>query len=140
WFYDVVETGMNYRLSDIQCALGLSQLERLPATLARRREIASAATRKWSAIAGVQTPVFPADRESAWHIYPLRLRLDRLTADRARVFAALRAENIGGHVHYVPVHLHAAYDGAAGRGRFPRAEAAYDRLVTLPLWPGMTDV
>ena len=87
----------------------------------------------------VETPVVPADRESAWHIYPLRLRLDRLSVDRAQVFAALRAENIGVNVHYVPVHLHTAYEGPSARGRFPVAEDAYDRLVTLPLWPGMTD-
>jgi len=139
WFYDVVETGMNYRLSDLQCALGLSQLVRLPAMLARRREIADAYTRQFAAVDAVETPIVPADRESAWHIYPIRLRLERLTVDRARVFAALRAENIGVNVHYVPVHLHSAYDGPGGRGRMPRAESTYDRLVTLPLWPGMSD-
>ena len=139
WFYDVVETGMNYRLSDIQCALGLSQLGRLAATLTRRRELAAAYAKRLAGVAEVETPVVPQDRESAWHIYPLRLRLERLKADRARIFAALRAENIGVNVHYVPVHLHSAYEGPSARGRFPRAESAYDRLVTLPLWPGMTD-
>jgi perosamine synthetase len=139
WFYDVVETGMNYRLSDIQCALGLSQLGRLAAMLARRRELAAAYAKRLAALAEVETPVVPPDRESAWHLYPIRLRLERLKADRGRIFAALRAENIGVNVHYVPVHLHSAYEGPGARGRFPRAESAYDRLVTLPLWPGMTD-
>lgn len=139
WFYDVVETGMNYRLTDVQCALGLSQLEKLPGWLARRREIASAYTCRLAGIAEVETPFVPDDRESAWHLYPLRLRLERLQVDRAQVFAALRAENIGVNVHYVPVHLHTAYEGPSARGRFPQAENAYDRLVTLPLWPGMTD-
>ena len=139
WFYDVVETGMNYRLSDLQCALGSSQLARLPAMLERRRQIAAAYDRQLAALAEIETPWVPPDRESAWHLYPIRLRLERLTVDRARIFAALRAENIGVNVHYVPVHLHSAYEGAGARGRFPRAESAYDRLVTLPLWPGMTD-
>jgi perosamine synthetase len=139
WFYDVVQVGMNYRLTDLQSALGLSQLSALPARLARRREIAAAYTVQLAAMEEVETPAVPADRESAWHIYPVRLRLDRLTADRARVFSALRAENIGVNVHYVPVHLHSAYEGPGARGRFPRAESAYDRLLTLPLWPGMTD-
>lgn len=139
WFYDVVETGMNYRLTDVQCALGLSQLKKLPAWLARRRAIAAAYSCRLANVSEVETPFVPADRESAWHIYPLRLRVDRLRADRAQIFAALRAENIGVNVHYVPVHLHTAYEGPAARGRFPNAEDAYDRLVTLPLWPGMTD-
>jgi perosamine synthetase len=139
WFYDVVETGMNYRLTDVQCALGLSQLKKLPTWLARRREIAAAYTCRLASICEVETPFVPADRESSWHIYPVRLRLDRLRVDRRQIFSALRAENIGVNVHYVPVHLHTAYDGPAARGRFPHAEAAYDRLVTLPLWPGMTD-
>ena len=139
FFYDVVETGMNYRLTDLQCALGLSQLKKLPAQLVRRREIAAAYTAQLASLAGVETPTVPADRESAWHIYPLRLNLESLTVDRGRVFAALRAENIGVNVHYVPVHLHTAYEGPRARGRFPIAESSYDRLVTLPLWPGMTD-
>ena len=139
WFYDVVETGMNYRLTDVQCALGLSQLKKLPAWLSRRREIAAAYTCRLANVSEVETPFVPADRESAWHIYPLRLRIDRLNADRAQIFAALRAENIGVNVHYIPVHLHTAYEGPSARGRFPVAEDAYDRLVTLPLWPGMTD-
>jgi len=139
WFYDVVETGMNYRLTDVQCALGVSQLAKLPAALARRRAIAAAYTTQLADVGEVEMPSVPPDRESAWHIYPIRLRLDRLTVDRTRVFAALRAENIGVNVHYVPVHLHTAYEGPGARGRFPHAESTYDRLVTLPLWPGMTD-
>lgn len=139
WFYDVVETGMNYRLTDIQCALGLSQLHKLPAWLARRRAIAAAYDRAIGSVGALALPVVPPDRESAWHLYAVRLRLEQLRVDRAAVFAALRAEHIGVNVHYVPVHLHSAYGGAAARGQFPVAEAAYDALLSLPIFPAMTD-
>jgi perosamine synthetase len=139
WFYDVVETGMNYRLTDIQCALGLSQLKKLPRWVARRRAIAQQYDERLGAMPEVEIPVVPQDCEPAWHLYPIRLQLEQLRVDRAQVFAALRAENIGVNVHYVPVHLHTAYGGPASRGRCPRAESAYDRLITLPIWPGMTD-
>jgi perosamine synthetase len=139
WFYDIVEPGMNYRLTDVQCALGLSQLKKLPGWLARRRAIAAGYTAAFAAMPEVACPVVPADRESAWHLYVVRFALDRLTVDRAAIFAALRAENIGVNVHYIPVHLHSAYHGASGRGRFPVSERAYDEMITLPIWPGMTD-
>ena len=139
WFYDIVETGMNYRLTDLQCALGLSQLKKLPAWLKRRREIAARYDRAFAAVPEVKTPVVPGDRESAWHLYVLRFDLAALRVDRAAIFAALRAENIGVNVHYIPVHLHTAYGGHAARGRFPVAEDAYDRMITLPIWPGMQD-
>jgi dTDP-4-amino-4,6-dideoxygalactose transaminase len=130
---------MNYRLTDVQCALGLSQLKKLPGWLARRRAIAASYTAAFAAMPEVACPVVPPDRESAWHLYVVRFALDRLTVDRAAIFAALRAENIGVNVHYIPVHLHSAYGGPAGRGRFPVSERAYDEMVTLPIWPGMTD-
>ena len=138
WFYDIVETGMNYRLTDLQCALGLSQLKKLPAWLRRRREIAAAYDGALT-MPEVRRPVVPADRESAWHLYVVRIDCRGLRVDRAAVFAALRAENIGVNVHYIPVHLHSAYGGVAARGSFPIAERAYDEMITLPIWPGMTD-
>jgi perosamine synthetase len=138
WFYDIVEPGMNYRLTDLQCALGLSQLRKLPAWLRRRREIAAAYDRALT-MPGVILPVVAADRESAWHLYVIRVDRSALRMDRAAVFAALRAENIGVNVHYIPVHLHSAYGGAGARGSFPIAEQAYDEMITLPIWPGMQD-
>lgn len=137
WFYDVVETGMNYRLTDLQCALGMSQLKKLPGWLSRRREIAARYTAALAGVPEVETPHVPADRESAWHLYVLRFNLSTLRVNRARLFAALSAENIGVNVHYIPVHLHTAYRGAAARGTLPVSEAAYDRMITLPIWPSM---
>lgn len=139
WFYDVIETGMNYRLTDVQCALGLSQLSKLPEWVARRRAIACRYSAVLQRIDALELPAAAEDREPSWHIYPIRFRLDRLRVDRARIFSALRAENIGVNVHYVPVHLHTSYEGPSARGRFPVAEDAYDRLVTLPIFPAMTD-
>ena len=139
WFYDIVETGMNYRLTDVQCALGLSQLKKLPAWLARRRAIAALYDDALAAVPELRLPTVPADRNSAWHLYVVRFRLELLRIDRAAIFAALRAENIGVNVHYIPVHLHTAYGGPGTRGRCPVSERAYDAMVTLPIWPGMTD-
>jgi len=141
WFYEMVELGYNYRLSDVQCALGLSQLRKLPGWVARRRDIArryDAAFREVPAVAPLEVR---ANALHAYHLYVVRLDLDRLRADRAEVFAALRAEGIGVNVHYIPVHLHPFYRRrfGTGPGLCPVAEAAYERLLSLPLFPAMTD-
>jgi perosamine synthetase len=140
WRYDMVDLGLNYRLTDLQCALGLSQLARLPRSLARRAAIAA---RYRAALAELPTLTIPAvapDVQHAWHIFPILLALERLRADRAAVFAALRAEGIGVNVHYVPVYWHPYYrDRGYRRGLCPVAERAYERLLTLPLFPAMTD-
>ncbi len=140
WFYEIVDLGFNYRLTDLQCALGSSQLQKLPAWVARRRALAALYD---AALAGM--PLRPlAVREEvghAYHLYVVMLELDRLTVGRAEVFAALRAEGIGVNVHYVPVHLHPLYRErlGTGPGMCPVAEAAYERMLTLPLHVSMTD-
>ncbi len=140
WLYEIVELGYNYRLSDIQSALGLSQLERLTERIARRREIAARYTRAFAALSEIEPPVTLADRESAWHLYVVRLRLERLRAGRAGIFRALRAENIGVNVHYIPVPWHPYYATLGFRkGAWPVAEAAYERILSLPIFPAMTD-
>jgi len=140
WHYDMVELGYNYRLSDIQSALGLSQLERLTEQIVRRREIAARYTRAFSALSEIEPPVVLADRESAWHLYVVRLRLDGLRVGRAEVFRALRAENIGVNVHYIPVPWHPYYESLGfRRGGWPVAEDAYERILSLPIFPAMTD-
>jgi UDP-4-amino-4,6-dideoxy-N-acetyl-beta-L-altrosamine transaminase len=140
WFYEMVDLGYNYRLPDLNCALGLSQLDRLDAWLARRRAIARSYDAAITGAPGLTPPVSLPDREPAWHIYPLRLDLDQLRVGRAKVFAALRAENIGVNVHYIPVYWHPYYQALGYRkGICPRAEEAYERLITLPLFPAMSD-
>ena len=140
WMYDMVALGFNYRLTDLQSALGLSQLAKLDDWLARRRAIAARYTAAFAVLAGIETPTTLADRESAWHIYVVRLRLERLRADRGQVFRALRAENIGVNVHYDPVPWHSYYASLGyARGGWPIAEQAYERMITLPIFPAMTD-
>jgi len=140
WFYEMVFLGFNYRLPDIGCALGLSQLGKMEANLARRREIAARYDRE---LRGLPL-LLPAVREEvcpAWHLYPIRLRLESLSAGRAEIFRALRAENIGVNVHYIPVHQHPYYRThfPGNEGLFPVAEKAYEQLISLPMFHSMTE-
>jgi perosamine synthetase len=141
WHYEMVSLGFNYRLPDIACALGLEQLKRLDGNLARRREIAEQYTAAFRELPGLIPPSVRADTNPAWHLYPIRLALEKLTADRAEIFRALRAENIGVNVHYIPVHNHPYYRDRFGdrRGQFPVAEDAYERLISLPMFHAMAD-
>lgn len=140
WHYEMVLLGFNYRLTDIACALGIEQLKRLDENLRRRREIAQQYSTAFANLRGVIVPAVRADADPAWHLYPIRLDLERLTVDRAQVFRALRAENIGVNVHYIPVHLHPYYRDRFGfrGGEYPVAEDAYDRLISLPMFHAMT--
>jgi perosamine synthetase len=139
--YEMVELGYNYRLSDIQCALGISQLEKLPASIARRQAIA----RQYDEALRSQPRVRPlavcGHVCHAYHLYVVLLQLEALTVDRAAVFRALRAEGIGVNVHYLPVHLHPYYQNRfrTRPGLCPVAEAAYPRLLSLPMFPAMSD-
>ncbi len=141
WFYEMVLLGFNYRLTDIACALGLSQLTKLGPNLARRREIAARYTAAFRDVPGLISPSVRAEVNPAWHLYPIRLDLAKLRVDRGQIFRALRAENIGVSVHYIPVHLHPYYRDKLGHGEgeCPVAEAAYERLISLPMFHGMTD-
>lgn len=140
WLYEMVELGYNYRLTDFQCALGISQLKKLPVWLARRRQIAARYTEAFAALPEIEPPAVLPDRESAWHLYVIRLNLKRLRAGRKEVFKALRAENIGVNVHYIPVPWHPYYQELGyTRGQWPVAESAYERLISLPIWAGMND-
>ena len=141
WYYEMVLLGFNYRLPDIVCALGIEQLKKLDVNLARRREIAQRYTTAFADISGVISPKVRAEANPAWHLYPIRLQLEKLTTDRTEIFRALRAENIGVNVHYIPVHLHPYYREKFGchGGEFPVAEDAYNRLISLPMFHSMTD-
>jgi perosamine synthetase len=139
WFYEMLDLGYNYRITDFQCALGLSQLKHLEAWVARRREIARQYDEAFRDVA-LDPIVTRADRESSWHLYVIQLRLDALRADRAQIFRELREQGLGVNVHYIPVHVHPYYQSLGWkRGMFPVAEAAYERLITLPLFPAMRD-
>jgi perosamine synthetase len=141
WHYEMVLLGFNYRLSDLACALGLAQMKKLKTNLARRREIAARYTAEFRSLPGVFPPRTRPDVNPAWHLYPIRLDLARLCAGRAEAFRALRQENVGVNVHYIPVHCHPYYRDRFGYrgGEYPVAEAAYERLISLPMFQGMTD-
>ncbi len=141
WHYEMVALGYNYRLPDFCLRAGISQLKKLDANLARRRAIAGRYSAAFRQVPGVIVPAVRADVNPAWHLYPIRLELERLSADRAEIFRALRAENIGVNVHYIPVHLHPYYRDQFGckPGDYPVAEDAYERLISLPMFHGMSD-
>lgn len=140
FFYEMVELGYNYRLTDIQCALGLSQLAKVDRWLERRREIAAQYSEVFGAIPELELPAVRPDCKPAWHLFVILLNLEKLRVGRNEVFQALRAENIGVNVHYVPVPWHPYYrDLGYERGNWPVAEGAYVRMLSLPMFPTIDD-
>jgi perosamine synthetase len=139
WQYDMVDLGFNYRLNDIQCALGLSQLRRLPQSVERRRAIAAHYTEALRD-APLRLQFVPEDRKHSWHLYPVRVEGKNPSELREKVFADLRSDQIGVNVHYLPVYLHSYYQALGyPRGLCPVAEGAYAGLLSLPMWHGLPD-
>ncbi len=140
WYYEMQELGFNYRLPDFACALGRSQLPRLAPLLERRRRIAAVYDDRLAKLPAVLAPSEPEAGQGSWHLYPIRLRLERLRVDRDAVLRALRAEGIGAAVHFIPVHLHPYYARLGfARGLCPVAEQAYRELISLPIFPAMSE-
>jgi len=141
WYYELQDLGCNYRITDFQCALGLSQLRKLGQYIKRRREIAEKYNDAFQEIEEVIIPYESENTRSAYHLYVIQLNLELLKANRKEIFAALRAEGLGVNVHYIPVHLQPFYQREYGYkvGDYPLAEAYYERAITLPLFPKMTD-
>ena len=130
--------GYNYRLADLNCALGLGQLSKLDGWVARRRAIAEQYDKAFASVVEVQPLLRRRDRNPSWHIFPVMLDRSATKVSRDEVFAALRAENIGVNVHYLPVYLHSYYAELGYEpGLCPVAEFAYSRLLTLPIHPAM---
>jgi perosamine synthetase len=138
WEYDAVELGYNFRLSDINAALGASQVAKVTGWVERRRELAE---RYQALLQGLPltTLMEPDHVRASWHLFPILLDLEAGTPTRSEVFAHLRAAGIGVNVHYRPLHLHTTFAQASGSRRFPVAEAAYARLLSLPMWHGLLD-
>ena len=141
WFYEVVAPGFKYNMTDIQAAIGIHQLRKLPRFQARRREIVRRYNDAFSRYEQLQIPVERPEVEHAWHLYVVRLDLDQLTIDRAQFIEELRARNIGTSVHFVPIHLHPYYRDKYGfkPADFPIAYREFQRIVSLPLHPRMSD-
>jgi UDP-4-amino-4,6-dideoxy-N-acetyl-beta-L-altrosamine transaminase len=133
WYYQMLELGFNYRMTDLQAALGRSQLLRLDDFVRRRRELAARYHEKLTTLPLQLPPLAPLE-ESAWHLYVVRLPLTHAAAPRRLVFERLRAAGIGVNVHYIPVHLHPYYRRLGfAPGDFPEAERFYREAITLPL-------
>lgn len=139
WYYQQIDLGYNYRMTDLQAALGTSQMARLDGFVARRRALAA---RYDAMLAGLPlaTPWQHADGRSAFHLYPVRLKLDEIGRSRREIFEALRAAGIGVNVHYIPVHTQPFYRKLGFRaGDFPEAERHYAEAISLPLYAALAD-
>jgi len=141
WYYEVLQAGYKYNMTDLAAAIGLHQLARSEWLLERRRAIAQRYTEAFSQWPEVETPADPAHAEHAWHLYILRLRLERLTITRDAFIQALKQARIGTSVHFIPLHLHPFYRDTYQLlpNDYPSALQSYQRAISLPIYPGMTD-
>ncbi|GLC87791.1 UDP-4-amino-4,6-dideoxy-N-acetyl-beta-L-altrosamine transaminase [Lysinibacillus piscis] len=136
WYYEMTDLGYNYRMTDLQAALGISQMAKLDLFLQRRRDIATMYTNALKDVEGIQIPQQLEHTQSGWHLYMLQLK----SANRKHVFEAMRATNIGVHVHYIPVYWHPYYQQLGYfKGLCPVAEKWYEQALTLPIHPSLTD-
>lgn len=141
WFYEVVLPGFKYNMTDMQAAMGLCQLKRLPRFIERRAEIAAKYAEAFAEHESFELPVTRPEVSHAWHLYPLRLQGDQLRIGRDEFVAKLADRNIGTSVHFIPIHLHPFYADKYGYqpADFPIAHDSYQRMFSLPLNPAMTD-
>ena len=141
WYYEILQPGFKYNLTDLAAALGIEQLKRCHAFREIRRRIAEQYDEGFADLEEIAMPVSRSDVEHAWHLYVIQLRLDRLRIDRAAFIEALKAEQIGTSVHFIPLHLHPYYRDRWGYRPedLPRASAVFERIISLPIYPGMTD-
>jgi UDP-4-amino-4,6-dideoxy-N-acetyl-beta-L-altrosamine transaminase len=139
WYYEMQRLGLRYNMSELHAALGIHQLDKLPRFQAWRRKIVEKFNRAFSEIPEVTPPVERNYVKSGWHLYVIRLELDRLRVDRDQIFKAFRAENIGVNVHYIPVHHHPYYKTHFKIGALPVVDSIFPELITLPFNHGMND-
>lgn len=138
WYYEQVALGFNYRMTDLQAALGLSQLQRLDEVVTRRHELARAYDEAFAGLP-LQLPFNHPDTYSALHLYPVRLRLDRIRRTHKEVFEDLRSGGVGVNLHYIPVHTQPYYrDLGFSVGQFPEAERYHAEAISLPMFPTLT--
>jgi perosamine synthetase len=140
WYYEQQLLGYNYRITDFQCALGLSQLKKIDNFIKRRKEIVKKYNKAFEEIGEIITPFQLKYSESSWHLYVIQLNLEKLKTNRKKVFNELRKNKIGVQVHYIPIYYHPYYQRLGyKKGLCPNAEWLYDRVVSIPLFPKMTD-
>ncbi len=141
WFYEMTTLGFNYRITDFQCALGLSQLKKLPGLISRRQEIAKRYDEAFADSPHINGLGVNPEVSHAYHLYVVKLNLEGLTKDRTEIFRNLTRKGVRVNVHYIPVHLHPFYrmNFNTGPGLCPVAEEAYERIISLPLSHNMSD-
>lgn len=135
WFYQQFDLGYNYRITDIQCALGCSQMKKLDRFLARRKEIVARYNEAFADCDNIITPYQISDTESGWHLYIVQVK----NCDRRKVFENMREKGIGVNVHYIPVYMHPYYQEHGYENvHCANAEEIYSHIISLPLYPGLT--
>ena len=141
WYYEVVAPGYKYNFTDLQASLGLPQLKKVDTMWKSRQNIAAKYTAVLKDLDTIELHTVKPDRESSWHLFPIRLHLNRLTKNRAQIINELKEENIGVGVHFMPVHQHLYYKETFNLSNkdYPVASSVFPRLLSLPIYPGMTD-
>jgi dTDP-4-amino-4,6-dideoxygalactose transaminase len=141
WYYEVVAPGYKYNFTDLQASLGLPQLKKVDLMWSLRQKIASIYTNALKDNELIELHTILPDRESSWHLYPIKLRLDKLKINRARFIEEMKKFGIGIGVHFMPVHQHLFYkhEFDLDDKDFPVASAVFPRLMSLPIYPGMSD-
>ena len=140
WDYRIVAPGFKYNMPDLAAAIGIHQLERAEELRLARERVACVYLEDLASLEEVELPANPPDRIHAWHLFPIRLRLETMTIDRNQVIRGLNQAGVGTSVHWRPLHLHPYYEGLGWQPReLPVASQVWERLITLPLFPGMTE-
>ena len=141
WYYEVVAPGYKYNFTDLQASLGLPQLKKVDAMWESRKRISKMYTEALKELDTIQLHTIKSDRESSWHLFPIRLNLNMLNKNRAQIIDELRQKNIGVGVHFMPVHQHLFYSQTFNLNddNFPVASSVFPRLLSLPIYPGMND-
>ncbi len=141
WYYEIIAPGYKYNMTDVAAAMGLAQLRKAGKMLERRKQIAQAYRSAFEGLSELQVPCERSDAQHAWHLYMLRLNLDRLSIDRARFMEELKKRNIGASVHFIPLHVHPYYRETFGYRPedLPVAYREYLREISLPIFSKMTD-
>jgi len=145
WYYEIIAPGYKYNLTDIAAALGIVQLKNIDALWKRRKEIADMYNEAFKGLPELDVPLVPEDEEQtmhSWHLYVIRLNLQRLQIDRNGFIDELKRKGIGTSVHFIPLHIHPYYRETYGykSGDFPVAYETYKRIISLPIYPKMTDI
>jgi perosamine synthetase len=141
WYYEVHSPGFKYNLTDLAAALGLVQLTKCVRFRGERERITARYNEAFRDLAEIQTPTLARDREHAWHLYEIRVNPERLRINRNEFIEALKRKSIGTSVHFIPLHLHPFYRDTFGYKPedFPNATSEFQRIISLPIFPGMRD-